>query len=82
VHRCKTSPIVTFAFHSALGLAPATEPLSLSLAMAFERMLEKRSEYLIQGRHREAHGLGAGLLILWTVMNDYEATAETARGGL
>jgi hypothetical protein len=63
-------------------MPPSAELLSLPLIIAFEKMIQRRGEYLTPGREREAHGLGAGLLILWTVMSGEETASITTRGAL
>lgn len=41
------------------------ERLTPELRLALYRMLQKREQYVDQGRAREAHGLGTGIYILW-----------------
>ena len=37
-------------------------------AIAIAKMLEKREQYIMQGRAREAHGLGTGILLFWATL--------------
>lgn len=37
-------------------------------AIALAKMLEKREDYVHQGRGREAHGAGTAIWILWTTL--------------
>jgi hypothetical protein len=50
-------------------------------ARALQLMLEKRENYVAQGRSREAHGLGTGIWILWRTLIQ-EAAGSTGYGGL
>ena len=44
------------------------ERLTPELRLALYRMLEKREQYVEQGRAREAHGLGTGIYLLWKTL--------------
>ena len=44
------------------------ERLTPELRLALYRMLQKREQYVDQGRAREAHGLGTGIYILWKTL--------------
>ena len=39
-------------------------------AVALAKMIAKRESYIDQGRFREAHGLGTGIYMLWSVITD------------
>jgi len=42
-------------------------------AIAIARMLTKREMYIHQGRGREAHGLGTGIMLVWRTITDGRA---------
>ena len=39
-------------------------------AVALAKMLTKREVYVQQGRAREAHGLGTGIVLLWRTLTE------------
>jgi len=39
-------------------------------AVALSKMLQKREQYVHQGRGREAHGSGSAIWILWETLTD------------
>ena len=39
-------------------------------AIALSKMLQKREQYVHQGRGREAHGIGTGIVIFWRTITD------------
>lgn len=39
-------------------------------AVALAKMLSKREQYVREGRGREAHGLGTGIVIMWRTITD------------
>ena len=47
---------------------PLDPDLSELEAFALRRMLDKREEYVDQGRADAAHGLGTGIWILWRTL--------------
>jgi len=49
-------------------------------ALALQRMLEKRENYVYEGRARDAHGLGTGIWILWKTLTR-EQPDTTGYGG-
>jgi hypothetical protein len=52
-------------------------------AQALVRMLEKREQYVNQGRAREAHGAGTMIWIMWTTLkNGVPPEDETSYGSL
>ena len=51
-------------------------------AVALSKMLQKREDYVRQGRGREAHGLGTGAWILWTTLTEGRTLYETGFGEL
>lgn len=46
------------------------ERLSTLEAEALSKMLDKREQYVEQGRAAEAHGLGTGIWILWLTLTN------------
>ena len=55
--------------------------LSEKDSLALVKMLQKREQYVRQGRAKEAHGLGTGIWILWRTLID-EPEGATGYGGL
>jgi hypothetical protein len=52
-------------------------------AIALQRMLDKREQYVSQGRTREAHGAGSMISILWdTLKGEFQDTQPTHHGDL
>lgn len=51
-----------------------------AIELQIRRMLEKRDQYLYQGRDHEARGLGTGIWIVWQTALDMEP--GTINGGL
>jgi hypothetical protein len=47
---------------------PLDVRLSSEEALALYRMIQKREQYVGQGRSREAHGLGTGIHIMWRTL--------------
>ena len=39
-------------------------------AISISKMLAKREQYVHEGRGREAHGLGTGIMILWLTLTE------------
>jgi len=51
-------------------------------SLALSRMLEKREEYVMHGRGREAHGAGTMIFMLWSILTDGRTLYDTGYGGL
>jgi len=56
--------------------------LSKLESLMLRRLLEKRGQYLSQGRQREAHGLGQGIHIVWHTIHEFPEQVPTDWGGL
>ena len=39
-------------------------------AIALSKMFAKREQYVYQGRGREAHGIGTGIVIFWRTITE------------
>ena len=46
------------------------ERLTTLEAVALTKMLQKREQYVEQGRAAEAHGLGTGIWMLWVTLTN------------
>lgn len=60
---------------------PLDPEISNVEAIALFKMLEKREQYVTQGRAREAHGAGTMIYMLWKILKD-QPPALTGYGGL
>jgi hypothetical protein len=60
---------------------PNDERLTELESVALTKMLEKRKQYVREGRARDAHGLGTGIWILWKTLT-LEQPDATGYGSL
>ena len=51
-------------------------------AASLSKMLQKREDYVRQGRGREAHGAGTMCWIMWTTLTEGRTYYETGYGEL
>jgi len=59
---------------------PLAIHLSKMESLILTRLLAKREKYMDQGRHREAHGLGQGIHIVWHAIHEFPEEVPTDWG--